>query len=77
METKDNGEEEREKVGVWEDKGVETKNNRKGSSSGGNKKKPLVRSTKKWHLLRAAQTPPLGRRIKPVCFPLCQSFGAV
>ena len=57
-------EEEREKVGVWEDKGVETEGNREGSPSDGVKKKPLVRSTKKMHLLRAAQKPPLGRRIK-------------
>ncbi len=64
---------------MWEDKGVETKDNREGSPSDSDKKKPLVRlrSIKKRHLLRPAQKPPLGRRIKPVCFPLCQSFGAV
>ena len=47
-------EEEREKVEVWEDKGVETEDNREGSPSDGDKKNPLVRSTKKRHLLRAA-----------------------
>ena len=57
-------EEEREKVGVWEDKGAETEDNREGSPSDGDKKKPLVRSTKKRHLLKAAEKPPLGRRIK-------------
>lgn len=57
-------EEEREKVGVWEDKGAETEDNREGSPSDGDKKKPLVRSTKKRQLLRAAEKPLLDRRIK-------------
>jgi len=43
-------EEEREKVRVWEDKGAETKENGKGFLVNGEKKKPLVRSTKKRHL---------------------------
>lgn len=57
-------EEERGKVGVWEDKGAETEDNIEGSPSDGDKKKPLVGSTKKRQLLRAAQKPSLGRRIK-------------
>ncbi len=56
--------EDREKVDVWEDKGAEADHNGEGFPVDGEKKKPLVRSTKKRHLPAAGERPPLGRRIK-------------
>ena len=56
--------EEREKVEVWEDKGAQTEDNREEPPNNGDKEQPLVRSTKKRRLLRAAKNPPLRPRMK-------------